>query len=1371
MLKYFLLILLVSISIIQTGCVGTIQDTATVATDSKIAIKGKINFAGIEKAIATAHNRIRVSFSPASGGTGKFSYLVYANGNFALPVASLSSTSATLDSLGKYSVDVKNLQLNTSYTFSVRVYDVGYEETDLNTVALSVRTLSEMVPVFDGAVSLQNLPGVSGLTNLLISWNVATPAFIDTSGFGNNVHNISGYSIYVGESEASLALVGTINDAAAKTYTISNLISGRTYYARVRAKNSAPTPLEDQNDTVVSRKTLISQPIQFAGVKSLSIPKTVEGFSNINIAWDAGVGTFDRYKILVFNSNPGAINPITVTPDQTIVVTDLDAISRTITVPTPSLTYYIAVIACSGDACTNYGGANVVKSVKTLPPLAPFNGIKSITALDLHSIQINWDKPDTTQGVYSTIKIFKSSASGIYNEISDEITSDPGATGLILDSITDTTAVLKNLVVDTEYCFVAMDYDNFYLSVEYPFGRSGTLRVRSCVTLRYTPPGFLGINASCTNPSSAGFTISWNKPSPMGIFDYYEIYVKDGNSGFNFSDAIAGDVNYKKLPPLSKDLTSYTFSQNSIVKLAADTYYQIGIKTFYNDSGVIRRDTNNLFTMNCKTGAASVEHKGWYEILGLGPKVNGLKAGAINNAITSTEVIAERLKPRGLAVDGLNEVRDLEYAQEWPGGDLGVDSSKQGIIKLIWNDFELTNGLGNLYNYELNHPGSVKYKVYRKAHASKYDAVYKMKVKATDTDWGSPVNTADIIPQLSTLPNGETLYFSQFIDYSLVHPYNADPSKVNEGSIYYYKVEAFINGNKVNYFGTYADAVVRVVLPPANMSFAHRWMLNKQICGEIGKTIANNEVDRENDYKCLYNGLGAVLDSGSYYYDMKGDLLTDRFKMGCNFSRGGTAKSCAEIPGSLYTNAASKIFFEGSTNDPAKDRIIGDCIGFGGPANPGTSPQSKIKAIPGAVFYDRASNNCFVNTTAPASLDGDGKGSTWQRLATIDTGETTAEGASKILPNTLSFVGEGWGQKIYSNNAYLPVLISGNQNNLYRTCQSNTVAVNGIDHRKRLMRRKEEIAAYAMSTFINQSSGTATAQKISAGTLMSGVNDRDCLSHTPPPTMYPSTATAQAAAELDLTKWNYPAAFGVVADTYNLNVVNGSAGSRSTEMCFSSFGLQDISGNRYEALADRFWCNGASTKDLCSSGIKDKNAITHPAKLDTELFAAQIYTPEIDPANKYNLKSANGHYLNFGNGLPQANGTNILTTTSQYQYINNAPADYKYFNPVLGVMLSCNGNSCQENGAYDDNTLVTTKSSSTLARIVSFPLTGNISSPQTSAITILPFVLNGYVGETTSTGRHSMLARNVNDGNISGATGRCTTLIEDYKEQSTQYNH
>ena len=69
-----------------------------------------------------------------------------------------------------------------------------------------------------------------------------------------------------------------------------------------------------------------------------------------------------------------------------------------------------------------------------------------------------------------------------------------------------------------------------------------------------------------------------------------------------------------------------------------------------------------------------------------------------------------------------------------------------------------------------------------------------------------------------------------------------------------------------------------------NMALVHRKMANLTICNELNKPILKGPTDH---YKCVYNGVGSVGSSiGNTYYDQGGDLLVDRFEMGCRWTRG-----------------------------------------------------------------------------------------------------------------------------------------------------------------------------------------------------------------------------------------------------------------------------------------------------------------------------------------------------------------------------------------------------------------------------------------------------------------------------------------------------
>lgn len=79
---------------------------------------------------------------------------------------------------------------------------------------------------------------------------------------------------------------------------------------------------------------------------------------------------------------------------------------------------------------------------------------------------------------------------------------------------------------------------------------------------------------------------------------------------------------------------------------------------------------------------------------------------------------------------------------------------------------------------------------------------------------------------------------------------------------------------------TSADNVVEIVMPPDNMTLVHRWMANKEFCEATGSTA-----DRNNNYRCINLGLGAVFDAGSYYFDQMNHVFVDKYENGCPFDQ------------------------------------------------------------------------------------------------------------------------------------------------------------------------------------------------------------------------------------------------------------------------------------------------------------------------------------------------------------------------------------------------------------------------------------------------------------------------------------------------------
>lgn len=157
-----------------------------------------------------------------------------------------------------------------------------------------------------------------------------------------------------------------------------------------------------------------------------------------------------------------------------------------------------------------------------------------------------------------------------------------------------------------------------------------------------------------------------------------------------------------------------------------------------------------------------------------------------------------------------------------------------------------------------------------------YDIYRKLK---SDSSYPPvPVNANPIIPTDGT----ETSF--QYTDLISTLP---------EKSILSYKIVAKIKmvGDDRTFLSDLnreIDKELRVVLPLNNTNLIHQWTANMKVCSEMLGGI-NRPIDRLNNYRCTYLGSGNV----NNYFDLKKDLIVDRFETGVNLDN-------------RYTNAPTK---------------------------------------------------------------------------------------------------------------------------------------------------------------------------------------------------------------------------------------------------------------------------------------------------------------------------------------------------------------------------------------------------------------------------------------------------------------------------------
>ena len=122
---------LMTIILFATSCVGTVKDknaTKGNVLSSGASSKG-ISFSGLVKAIAVSHDKVELSFFPASGDQNNLTYEVFINGS---PVSiKTSGRSLTMNSKGLMTTTIVGLSINTSYNFNMKVSISGTASSTL----------------------------------------------------------------------------------------------------------------------------------------------------------------------------------------------------------------------------------------------------------------------------------------------------------------------------------------------------------------------------------------------------------------------------------------------------------------------------------------------------------------------------------------------------------------------------------------------------------------------------------------------------------------------------------------------------------------------------------------------------------------------------------------------------------------------------------------------------------------------------------------------------------------------------------------------------------------------------------------------------------------------------------------------------------------------------------------------------------------------------------------------------------------------------------------------------------------------------------------------------------------------------------------
>jgi len=449
-----------------------------------------------------------------------------------------------------------------------------------------------------------------------------------------------------------------------------------------------------------------------------------------------------------------------------------------------------------------------------------------------------------------------------------------------------------------------------------------------------------------------------------------------------------------------------------------------------------------------------------------------------NNASFDGVIDIFSIGPKTTIVEGAGEDAVVQVLPE-EGYTKARCQGEKNCIALKWNDFVVTNPATDTL---------VKYKVFKSERPNVFVS-------------SNYLETAGATPEL--------------VD-----------TAIEPGKTYYYQIRAILERQQNNRTSLVTVAAnpapysyFKVVAAPENMAYVSRWSVNQEICG-----LMNRPVDPANNFRCEFNGAGAVFadgqpclnSDGSYpyvgqekcYYDIGRDYLADRFAR-------GAAPTYADKDGK---GACSWHGMTASAKDQSK--FTYDCIANGSPIKLNIRPQKA-----GVVFFDRELKAFYV---AQERDWGEGDERFYWAAITPDAG-------------------------VFGNKAHQSSLgINYTQNQAFQLCQANKVTVGNVDYQGRLLRKNE---AFALSAFDQQNVGDIDGVNVASIDALEHAGEYG-LCHT------------QSEHGVEVSNAYVKGSETFPSFSYELRHFF-QTGSTATKNCVSKYGLQDMVGNGAYYLAEQ----------------------------------------------------------------------------------------------------------------------------------------------------------------------------------------------------------
>jgi hypothetical protein len=633
------------------SCVGTVQDTDIPKTVIQTKQGSSFTFAGVSEAYGISQDKIEVFFYPATGGNGKFDYIIFV-GDLPIPY-SVPSDVLIPDYLGRLKFTVTGLEQAQAYVIKVEARDQTTQVKLTNDETTMASTFSNQVADFSGISSVSNPQGVDGLDSIKVRWAHAyynyadltnttptDPVSYEITALNSDLLKPNSFHDRTkGEADGRYVKLFDYNQNQSDV-TLRGLPSGKKYYVRVRAihRNSFDDVSNDRlrgekNTNYLEISTLSSSTPEF-NTNSVLVTKNsgIAVTSSLIVSWGTVNGVFDHFRLYYQDVTPGIVTNPPSFSEANIASTcisgtivggflckkvDSNSLSATIANLNALSTYRVYLVVCQDIQCTNKL-ISLPKTGTTTPTLGGFTGIKSISTArnvnEVGKLTLNYSVPDFTLGYFDGFVIaFKTDVNFVANP--DLITEDTYTGTITYDSfnyVYDNSITVNNVSYFdgitkcfniSPFVYNANQTKTWYNNEKW-----------SCVVPTILAPNkdeFTGFRSgtpsigTVSNPGNIFFR--WTKPS-SGVFTKYEIIYKKVSSvseSFNFSTAISeinsgGTTNYKRLF-LSDYLEEYT-----LPNLVPGTY-KIGILTYYLNpldatNSVYRSEYNDRF-LTCEINA------------------------------------------------------------------------------------------------------------------------------------------------------------------------------------------------------------------------------------------------------------------------------------------------------------------------------------------------------------------------------------------------------------------------------------------------------------------------------------------------------------------------------------------------------------------------------------------------------------------------------------------------------------------------------------------------------------------------------------------------------------------------------------------------